>query len=87
MPHLGTISSTFYEQLCSRRSRKRKKTYNLPVFFALLGSACVKAACKTLAILTPELCNKDWPYLIAHLNLNPLVESFKLGVSGPNQWI
>jgi len=24
MPHLGTISSTFYEQLCSRRSRKRK---------------------------------------------------------------
>ena len=27
---------------------------NLTVFFALLGSACVKAACRTLVKLTPD---------------------------------
>jgi len=77
----------FYKQFLHADPKCTKKTDSLIVFFALLGSACVKAACKTWVILTPELCNKDWPYLIAHLNLNPLVESFKLGGSGPNQWI
>jgi hypothetical protein len=33
--------------------KSAKKADNLTVFFALLGSACVKAACKTLMKLTP----------------------------------
>ena len=49
-----SISPTFYKQLLrSQRSRKRKKQLNLTVFFALLGSARLKAARKTLVKLTP----------------------------------
>jgi len=36
-----------------RRSQKCKKTDKLTVFFALLESALVKAACKRLMKLTP----------------------------------
>ena len=35
-----------------RRSQKSKKLLQLTVFFALLGSACIKAACKMLVKLT-----------------------------------
>jgi len=38
------------------RSQKRKKTDNLTVFFALLGSVRVKAWRKTLMKLTPDVC-------------------------------
>ena len=51
-----SISPTFYEQLLRvQRSRERKKLLNLTVFFALLGSAFVKAACRILVKLTPDL--------------------------------
>ena len=38
-----------------RRSQKRKKLLNLTVFFALLGSARVKAARRLLVKLTPDV--------------------------------
>ena len=38
----------------ARRSQKRKKMLELTVFFALLGSSCVKAACKMLMKFTPD---------------------------------
>jgi len=41
-----SISSTFYDQLLHTQSAR--KTDNLTVFFALLGSARVKAGCRTL---------------------------------------
>jgi len=37
----------------ARRSRKRKDTYDLTVFFTLLGSTSVKSVRKTLMKLTP----------------------------------
>ncbi len=43
---LLSISSTFYDQLLHTQSAR--KTDNLTVFFALLGSARVKAGCRTL---------------------------------------
>jgi len=47
--HQVTISSTFHKQLlCVRIPKAQKNTGNLSVFFTLLGSACVKAACKML---------------------------------------
>jgi len=42
----------FYKQLLRAQIRNLKKTDNLTVFFALLGSAPLKAACKTLMKLT-----------------------------------
>ena len=42
--------SSFY----ARRSGKRKKQLELTVFFALLGSASVKAARKMLVKFTPD---------------------------------
>ena len=42
-------TSSFY----ARRSRKCKKLLDLTVFFALLGSSSVKAACRMLMKLTP----------------------------------
>ena len=53
--HLESISSTclraaFY----AHRSSKHKKLFDLTVFFALLGSAHVKAACNMLVKLTPS---------------------------------
>jgi len=52
---LVTISSTlFYRQLLRTQIPKStKKTDRLTVFFALLGSARIKDARKTLMILTP----------------------------------
>jgi len=50
----GSISSTFYEQLLLAQIPKaQKKTYNLTVFFVLLGSALKKAAYRMLIKLTP----------------------------------
>ncbi len=51
---LGLILSTFYEQLSRSQIWKAQKNGNLPVFLALLGSALVKAACRTLMKLTPD---------------------------------
>jgi len=39
----------------AHRSRKQKKTAKLSVFFALLGSSSVKAACRTLMKFTPKV--------------------------------
>jgi len=53
---LGSISSTFQEQLLPTQTPKaQKKTDNLTVFFALSESALVKAICRTLMKLTPEV--------------------------------
>ena len=46
---INVLTSYFY----ARRSQKRKKLLNLTVFFALLGSARVKAACRMMVKLTP----------------------------------
>jgi len=45
-----------------RDPESAKKTYNLTVFFALLGSACVKAAHKRLVKLTPARDTFDQPF-------------------------
>ena len=45
----NVITHSFY----ARRSQKRKKLLELTVFFALLGSTCVKAAHKMLMKMTP----------------------------------
>ena len=42
----------FTRSFYARRSRKRKKQLELTVFFALLGSASVKASSKMLVKLT-----------------------------------
>jgi len=39
---INVLQAAFY----TRRSQKCKKLLDLTVFFALLGSACIKAACK-----------------------------------------
>jgi len=47
--HLGSISSTFYEQLLHTKIPKvQRDSQVINVFFALLGPARAKAACKTL---------------------------------------
>jgi len=44
----------FYQQLLHAKIPKvQKKRVKLSVFFALSGSECAKAACKTLMKLTP----------------------------------
>ncbi len=53
---IGSISSMFYKQLsCTQipNAHKRLKTLH---FFALLGSALVKAACRMWVKLTPCRC-------------------------------
>jgi hypothetical protein len=51
--HLGLILPTFYELLLRVQIPKsQKNTVKLSVFFALSGSACIKAACKMLVKLT-----------------------------------
>jgi len=53
---LGSISSTFYEQLFSTQIPKaQKRPSSCQPLLALLGSACVKAAYRTLMKLTPGL--------------------------------
>jgi len=52
--HLGSISSTFYEQLlCMQISKAQKIQSSCQSFFALSGSALIKAACRMLMKLTP----------------------------------
>ncbi len=51
---LGSISSTFFEQLLNLQIPKAEKTVKLSVFFALSGSAHVKAAHRMLVKLTPD---------------------------------
>ncbi len=55
--HLPSFINMFTRSSYLRRSQKRKMTNNLTVIFVLLGSTHVKAACKTLMKLTPELLN------------------------------
>ncbi len=51
----GSILSTFYEQLLQAQITKaQKRLTTLTVFLALLGSAHVKAARKTLVKLTQD---------------------------------
>jgi len=59
---LGSISPTLYEQLLDAQIPKgQKKTVKLSSFFALLGSAPIKAACRMLVKLTPNyLCISTW---------------------------
>ena len=55
IPNRGSISSTFYKHLLRAKIPKaRKKIIKLSSFIALLGSACVKAARRTLVKLTPS---------------------------------
>ena len=50
----GLISPTcLWVAFTHEDPRKRKKLLEMIVFFALLGSACVKAACKMMVKLTP----------------------------------
>ena len=53
LPSFSQFHQQFTSSICERRSRKRKKLLDLTVFFALLGSAHLKAACKMLLKLTP----------------------------------
>jgi len=47
--HLGSNSSTFYEQLlCSKILKTPKRQSSCQSFFMILGSACAKAAHRTL---------------------------------------
>ena len=56
--HHGSISPTFYKQLLLAQIPKaQKKTVKFSSFIALLGSACVKAACRKLVKLTPGVCH------------------------------
>ena len=48
---INVFARSFY----ARRFQKQKKLLEQTVFFALLGSACVKAAHKMLVKLTPRL--------------------------------
>ncbi len=54
---LVSISSTFYKQFLRAKIAKVQKTDNFTVYFALLGSACVKAARKHIGKLTPCVCS------------------------------
>ncbi len=64
----------FYEQLLRAQIPKaQKKIDNLTVFFALLGSALVKAALRTLMKLTPNYKNSKKLIVKLH-NPNFLVE-------------
>ena len=45
--------NVFKRSFYTRRFQKRKKLLELIIFFALLGSARVKVACKMLVKLTP----------------------------------
>jgi len=50
------ISPTFYDQLSrSKIPKAQKDTYDLTVFFVLLGSSSVKAEHKMLVKLTPDV--------------------------------
>jgi len=54
MDDQGSISPMFYEQLLHLQIPKvQKKLLDLTVFFALLVSACIKAARRTLMKLNP----------------------------------
>ena len=51
--------NAFMQSVYARRSGKRKKLLELTVFFALLGSVCVKAARKMLVKLSPAHSNVE----------------------------
>jgi len=51
----GSISPTFYEQLLRSKIWKHKKSARLNCLYALLVSAGVKAACKMLMKVTPDM--------------------------------
>jgi len=49
----ANFTNVFMRSFYTCRSQKRKKTYDLAVFFALLGSTRIKDVHKTLMKLTP----------------------------------
>jgi len=56
--HLWLISPTFYQQLLQVKIPKlQNDTDDLALFFALLGSACVKAARKYVVEINPWRCD------------------------------
>jgi hypothetical protein len=56
--HLWLISPTFYQQLLQGKDPKvQNDTDDLAVFFALLGSACVKAARKHVGEINTWRCD------------------------------
>ena len=57
----GQFHQHYTNSFYTCRSQKRKKLLELSVFFSLLESACIKAACKMLVKLTPGLKKK--PYM------------------------
>jgi len=59
------FTNIFMHRFCTCGAQKRKKTDNLTAFFTLLGSAHVKAVCRTWMKLTPVECMQwdEW-----HLN-------------------
>ena len=50
----GAMSPTFYEQLLRMQSPKAQKDGQIKQLFAILGSACVKAACKYIDEIYPR---------------------------------
>ncbi len=58
MYDLGSISPMFYDQLLRPKIPKAQKdTDDLTVFFALLGSACVKAVRRYVGEIYPFLAH------------------------------
>ncbi len=64
--HLVSISSMISAKLLRTQILKvQKKTDSLTVFYALLGSECVKAVCRTLMKLTTE-SNNNYDNFVNH---------------------
>jgi len=96
--HQVSISSTFYDSFYVHRSQKCKKILTTWLFFALLVSACVKAAHRTLMKLTPniawevrgcwgsKICPKPKYLFIGHLEKTLIwvnfITSFKTASKG-----
>jgi hypothetical protein len=77
--HLVSISKISF---CTPRSQKRKNTVKSSIFFALLGSASVKAAHRMLIKLTPNvICNMSHLVRAVFFNLFQVAEPFK------NYWV
>ena len=69
----------------AHRSLKCKKLFDLTVFFALLGSASVKAACKMLVKLTPGGARGgNWSWTLKHFY--PNITENKLVVYNMTFW-
>ncbi len=63
------------------RSQKRRKTNGLAAFFALLGSACVKTACKMFVKLAPEKYRQNKQFSICQLERVHLCHNYEDSIS------